>query len=802
MITDLKVLQQQLVRIENIKTWLVDVPLLHPDTDKYAKLWSRYTQMCIEGLWGYDMGGWRYMPGTLFFYGNFFTILDFDDEQKVRRKIKPIIRDIDWMLHYAYLEAQGFSGWEDDDEYSSDYAIYDDHEFTRLKSSKKAEDKKRYLSLINSKGEVKKFLHPRENIKKLHPNKMGRPLYWNGAKNLMCFGSRGGGKSFSFAGISAHHLTFDGLKYFSEEEFNNPPTIQVCIGASDSNKSSELCQKVQDGLHEFGLDKNLGVWGTIYDDDYTPNPFYRDWTGTLNPPNKKNPFRYEYEAKIGNRWVKGQGTKSALIHVNYSDKKQGGEAAAAGGRYILVIYEEIGLQANFKEAVQSNKATVMGRAKQQGVQVGIGTSGNIELVQQSKMVFNSPSEYNFLEYEDIWENNGKIGFFLPCYITDVKFKDENGNTNLEEAVLHYAKQRDEAASKSDPDVLRFEKMNYPMIPSDMWTSNKGHYFPITELLHREKELIHKGLYKTIGTPTKFSWTSDPRYKYEVKHEFDENAEPFYDFPFDKSMSTLDGSPIIYQTPIEIEGEIPHDAYIFTLDPYVADNIDEGGSLGAFYGFLNPKYSLKGYNGSTIVCSYIGKHINGKDAFYENIEKIIAYYGNCPQSLWYEADQGDSVRGYFLRRRKVHLLAPTPNKERGQSAYEKKVITYGVRLGSLENKLILLGDAYDLLLSQVMFNGKMVRYYETLPDIFLIRQMQQFEIKKHKNFDAVSAFILVTLVFKELEHALISEIEKKTKHNPIGFLSVNPNMFHNDSSIHNSHKFKYQLKYENEHREQL
>lgn len=794
MINNLELLKEQLIQIENIKTWLVDVPQLHPDSDKYLRLWSKYTKFCIEGLWGFDMGGWRYMPGTLFFYGNFFTFLDVDEEQNIRRKGKPTIRDIDWMLHYAYLEAQGFSGWSEDDVYTSDRAMLDVDVFNQLKNSKKPEQMKRFAAMHNKNGQLKQYLSARDNIKKLHEKPMGKPLYWNHAKNLMIFGSRGGGKSFTFAGITAHHLTFDGLKYFNENDFINPPTIEVCVGSGDSTKSSEFCSKVVDGLNELGINVNLGVWGSIYDDEYTPCPFYRDWVGSLNPPNKKNPFRYEYDAKIGDRWVEGLGTKTKLIHVNYSDKKQGGETAAAGGRYILMIYEEVGLQANFKDAVRSNVGTVTGKSGQFGVQVAIGTSGNIELVQQSKHVFTHPSEDNFLEYDDIWEQSGKIGFFLPAYLTNVTYKDDNGNTDLEAALQYYLVRRTEAAEKSDPDVLRHEKMNYPIIPSDMWTSGKGHYFPISELLERERKLIHHGRYKTIGKPVKLTW--DSAYPYEVKAEHDEQAEPFFDFPYGKNMSSLDGAVLIFEEPNYINGEIPPDMYFFTLDPYVAEDPEEGGSLGVMYGFLNPKYTPQGYNGLTMVCSYIGKHPDGKDGFYSNVEKIIAYYGNNPRSLWYEANRGDSIRGYFVRKRKTHLLALRPNKEKGSSVYDKRVVDYGIMVGGIEQKIEMISDTSDMLLQHVSYNGATKRYYETLPDIFLIRQMMSFEIKKHKNFDAVSAFIMVPIVIKELEHKIISEAEKKSKHNPLFFLSANPNIFRPEDTVQRLQKFKQ--KYEQEY----
>lgn len=769
MIQNLEVLKKELIRIENINTWKVKIPKLHPDNDKFSKLWSLYTKYCIEGLWGFDSGGWRFMPGTLFFYGNFFSILDIDKKQKVRRYVRPDIRDIDWMLHYAYLECQGFSGWKDDDEYTSNYDV--------LKCQSIADTTN--LNLISSKGKLKTFISPRENIKKLHDGPKGPPLYENPARNLLVFGSRGGGKSFTFAGISAHHVTFDGLKYFTQEDFDNPPTIEVCVGSGNTDKSSEFCTKIEEGLKAFGTDNDLGVWGRADrgDDDYTPNPFYRDWEGSIGVGNKKNPFRYEYSAKINNRWIHGLGTKTKLIHVNYSDKKQGGEAAAAGGRYVLILYEEIGLMSNIVDAWFSNVGTVTDPGGNQfGVQVGIGTSGNIELVQQSKKIFNNPKDYNCLAYPDIWENNGEIGFFLSAYITNSQFKDKNGNTDVEKALQFYMDRRIEAGKSTDPESLRNEKMNYPLIPSDMWHSSKGHHFPVMELMDREKELVKFGKYRSIGQAVNLLW--DSTRQYGVKSEPDLSAEPFYEFPYNHTNSKLDGAILIYQEPELINGEIPSDMYFFVLDPYVADDVDEGGSLGAFYGFINPKYGAP-YNGGSMVCSYIGKHPKGRDGFYENIEKIIAYYGNNNRSLWYEANRGDSVRGYFLRRNKLNLLALSPTREKGNAAYEKKVLSYGIMLNGIEQKLEMIGDASDYLMQQIIYDNKEMRFVETLPDIFLIRQMLAFELKKHKNFDAVSAFIMAPFIMKELRHIQLREEEKKHRHNPLATLSMNPNIFKPD-----------------------
>lgn len=783
----LKLLKQQLIRINNLESFKVTIPKLHPDSPKYAAFWSTQFKHCIEGYWGLDGTEYRFMPATLYFYGNFFKILHTSRLNKSRSYIKPSIRDLDWLIHYSFLIAQGFSGFEHDEEYSCDTKLLNSELLEELKNSSHNEDKIRYSRLVNLKGQLKKYVDPWYLLRKTHKEPLGKPLYSNSAKNLMLFGSRGGGKSYTIAGINVHILTFDGVKEFNAELLKKPPKAEICIGAGQAEKSSDLVDKIVSGLNAFGTHEDLGVWGKPGDGDYTPMPFYRDWVGSAAPGNKaKNPFRYEYEVQTESGWqVEGSGTK--MVHVNYSDKKQGGAEAAAGGRYLISVYEEVGLQPNFIDALLSNVGTVSVEGEQAGVQIGLGTSGNLDLVQQSKKVFTSPDDYNFLPFDDIWEDNGKIGFFIPAYLSDASFKDENGNTDVEKAIKHYYNRRQNLINKNDPKLINAEKMNYPLVPSDMWVSSKGHYFPVVEALDRERQLVKHDLYKTIGTPATLTW--DNKYPYGVKFEPNLDAEPFYEFPYTRSMSSSEGAVMIYEHPKYEKGEVPKDLYLFTLDPYVSENIEDGESLGVLFGFINPKYTKEGYNGNYMVCSYIGKHSGGKNAFYENCEKILAYYGNPIRGLWYEANRGDSVRDYFIKKNKVYMLALRPNKSKGSNAFDKKVIEYGYWLSNKIDKLEAIQDTYDWLLSQTNFNGEPKRVIETIPCIFTIRQMINFTLEKGDNFDAISALMGFPLALKEIEHNNIKEEQKKEKHNPLAFLSVNPNLFKDDAR-----KFRYKNDY--------
>ncbi len=794
MIYDLDKLKKDLVRIEDITRFKVDIPSLHPDNPQYSQLWKHYFKLCIEGLWEFDNGGYRFMPPALFFYVNFCKIEHTERGQKIRRYIKPFVRDLDWMIHYAYLEAQGFSGFKKDELYSCDKALIDPTLFSEIETSEKQEDKTRYLLLHQPDGKRKLYTPVREYIQKLHDKPLGCPIYYNPAQNLLIFGSRGGGKSFTVAGINTHILTFDGAKEYTKAWIEKPTVAAVSIGAGITDKSSELVSKVVTMLNRLGTDNDLGVYGTPESKVFEPNPFYRSWVGDSKPGNKKNPFRYEYEVETPQGWVT-QGTGTRMFHQNYSDKKQDGAQAGAGARVLAATYEEIGLMPNFISALLSDRATVSVDGEQFGVQIGLGTSGNIDLVQQSRMAFENPAEYNFLEYENVWETaDKKIGLFIPAYLTELRFKDKNGNTNLEHALKHFQERRLEAASKSDPASIYNEKMNYPLVPSDMWISNKGNYFPQIELMEREKELIRDQYYKTIGQPTKLIW--DSKQLNGIRAEYDPEIELIQNFPYKNSVTKLDGGVCIYEKPQSIKGEIPRDMYIAVFDPYVSENIDEGGSLGVTKVFLNPKYTSQGFNGNYLVATYIGKHPNGKDSYYEIQEKLLAYYGNPIRGLWYEANRGDSVRGYYTRKNKLYLLALRPNKERGSNVFQQKVLEYGFNVGNQVDKIQMVDDTAEWLLQHTVFNGKKMRVVETYPCLFTVQQLIQFELKG--NYDAVSALLGFPLALKELEHTILNE-KKKSGMNPLAAISMSPNLFKDSNTLHRIKQLNEKIR--NETREQ-
>lgn len=776
------------VRTENREQFLTKVPLLHPADPRYTIFWSRETRRCVEGLWGKMFGGWRYMRGNLYYYGN-YTLLQETDRNKVTRYIRPSIDDLEWEFSYGMAEARGFSGFVNDDQFTSLIAVRE--------GASEAYLEEYHPSAFNSKGRVKEFVEPRVYLRQIQAKPLGRALYENETWNFGVLGSRGGGKSYYFAlGELEYGLIFDGATHYNQEFLDNKITAEFCIGASMSDKSSEACTKIKASI-EAKADpvqgRQFGVWGEGEDDpEYTPCPFYRHFSGSMEVPNKKNPFQYIYKKNRNGIYVP-TGTRTKLNHVNYSAKKGDGAQAAAGGRYLVSEVEEWGLVENCIDVNTSNNTTTAREGVRFGVEAYLGTSGNLLKVQDAKKMFLNPLDYRLLPYPNMHGSegeDGQVAFFLSFLLTLRQYKDKDGNTKWREAVDHVNKVRARAAKSKDPRVLRDEKMNRPCFVDEMWLSLEGNMMPIEELQRREKELMTHNMYRSLETPVKLIW--DSKMPYGVDYKIDHDLEPYRDWPLDFSKrKDPRGCVVIYDMPRYVNGHIPPDLYCFIgHDPYVEEDLDRGGSIGSTYILINPRYIPHGLPGNIIVASYNDKPAGGLDEYYENQEKLLALYGNPPQGLWYEKNRGADCRAHYIHKNKIHLLAPTPQHTQGASAYERGLASYGYLVGNRIAKLQMTKTVADWLLeeTELPLDGKK-KNVERLPCLFLVRQMIAHNLDD--NFDAFDGFRGAVLGLKDYEvrnAAPPPEIEEKRKKTFTRFMN-NPKIFKNARGLSQAQGFR-------------
>ena len=766
---NIQAIKDFLIVIDDLSQLKENIKNYHPDDPRYVSYWKTVKKKCIEGFWITGFNKKRFVPGRLYFYKNFCTILDVNEEENTRIKVQPDVRDIEWIRSYMVLVAEGFSGFSNDTEYSSDILLKekDEEALLRIKKIKK----RRYATLLKEDGTYKEYIDPWDNVTKLHNKDMGVAYYWNQSSNINELGSRGGGKSYYYSlAVGFHEIVFNGLKYYNEESIAKPPKAEVCVGSGRTDKSSEFVKKIEVAMNELAINNELGVFGKLGDEQYMPCPLYKEMKGVLKPNNKANPWRHEYEINSNGQWAT-KGSGSYIAHVSYSPQKKEGGEAAAGGRYGKVLYEEIGLTELLEEAYQSNKATVTVEGTRFGVQIGLGTSGNMETIIPAKNWFLNPEKYDTVSFRDIYEHTGNIGFFLPVFLTDRNFKDENGNTDVEAAVDFYNKRREKYFTSKDAKGLEGEMMNYPMMPSEMFLQSVGNRLPVPELIDHQRDISQRLDYNSYATPGYLLY--DPTSRYGVKFEPDMKAQlaPIKTYPIAKGMSQ-EGALVIYEHPIEekvqtskagFEYAVPKDLYVIGHDPTAKDHTTGGGSLASIFVLKTALNPLKfGYY--ELVAEYIGRPYEGRERVNEILEKLAMYYGASPGMIFFENQVGNT-KEYFEKKGKLGLLATQPQRVFNPRGGWMKQITYGY---PMSNKIIK-DNAIDYLadwlkesrdLSNESDNEKKYMNLHKLKSPRLIQEMIQLNDKD--NFDGVMGFLGCIIAVREKFNKFQKE-EKVTEH---------------------------------------
>jgi intein/homing endonuclease len=390
-------------------------------------------------------------------------------------------------------------------------------------------------------------------------------------------------------GVVLHEWLFDGARIYNKESIENPSVVEILVGAANTAKSKDILDKT-----ELALNNLAGPGG------YTKHPFYKEHMGTLKSNNINNAFRNEYLKKISGEWVK-KGSMSNIKHVTFTVTNP---EAAAGTRPNIIVVEEVGLLENVLQVHASNEATMVTDGTNRfGTTVYIGTGGNMDKIVESEILFRDPEANTLLAFDDIYENSGKIGWFVPAYYMDGSYKDENGNTKIKEAVDHYMKRREIKRKAKSMKAIDGELTNYPLKPSEMFSSNNSNIFPINDLKERLIEIqtqSYKEADKTLVCELGID-SNGSVFTYPV-----DSNKVIRNFPALKSMD-LDGAVEIYEEPKkDSEGNV-------FMNRYYAGCLTPGEKVLTNHGLKN----VEDINNDDLLLN--------KDGEFVSINKFLKFY---------------------------------------------------------------------------------------------------------------------------------------------------------------------------------
>ena len=712
-------------------------PIYVPETPIYEKHWTAEAKKCIEGMWGHDfnkgVGGYRWMPGNLYFHTN-FGLIEQEGDFGQAIKAPPVLRDLDWFIFYGLATCDGFAGFENDTIYTSFAPIRKLERGIDLSHSERILIDKYRDYIMTPKGEFKKYIDPRSYLYSTFNEPLGNAVYLNECQDFMWLASRRTGKSYDInGGIIEYDFTFNGARTLNDYLEENTRAV-VVVGSADTTKSDELLDKFKTS-YEY-LRTSIGAYKS---GSYAANgAFWRKTEGTLASTDTLT----NQVAIRGGSGTSGPG--SQIVHVNFKNK----DSAAVGFGARRIVVEEVGLLKNVEGVHYENNATQR-RETKYGYTAYIGTGGDIQAVQGVRNMFYNPESYGILPYPDLYKGTGKsIACFTPVYYRFIKFLDENGNTDITKAFEDELKIRDEK-KKGTSRKYHGHTLSFPFVPEEIFMQASGGMFHVEQLEKRIIEL-EEGLFEKTAQVGKLVYTDINNTKCFFEPDLDRKLRPVTrmgeEKEFQNSHGVVPGGLIIFEHP----SDNPDVKYLVVYDPVDKGEVTESDSLNAifvfkFWDILNPKKVQ--FN---IVAEWHGR-FDKLDKNHEIAFKLANYYG-C--TILVETNKRDILR-YAEMTKRWNYLEDTPNLALKGKIGTGKYATKGIEIKpgmkpDLETYLFEVCDTITSSSESIDGSSHVsidIRMVENIPSIRVCEELLHYT--RDGNFDSISALFLLGVYVREL-----------------------------------------------------
>lgn len=711
-----------------------DHPVINPIDQEYEKYWFGVTEKCLYGLWGEDkkgdLGGWRWMPGTLYFYIN-ITPIEIQGEDNSAELASPTLRDITWFKSYGFNTCDGFSGFDGDDEYTCYRIVGKLQDGKKLKNAERIQLEKEAKYVLKKDGTYKKYIEARQYLYQTFKKPMGRPLWRNEAKNWLEITTRGVGKSYELANsLICYDYVFNGCKNI-DDLLEQKKSTTIVVGSSMSKYTDDLLGKfsvtyeylrTHHGYYHDGIKETFG-W------------FWQPYEGQLHIDGK--PFTNRTQQAGGQGYI---GAGSKIYNVTYYKK----DNAGIGKRARKFITDEAGTLENFKKVHGFNSAA-QNRESKFGFSAYSGTGGDMSQIEGIKDAFGKPSAYDILGYPDLFRyNNQETGLFIPVYYRKDIYRDENGNIDLQAAYDDELEDRI-AKSKESTDSYNEHIISYPFWPHEMFLQAKDNLFP-TVLLEERLTELESGLWDEIAKIINIEYADNDKTSVIWSLDLSGKQIPLNKYGSEKTSRVKTGAIIMYEPPMEDRPSprYTHPLYIVVYDPVLKDG--DGSSICAVmvFKFFYPSDHTKiQFN---IVAEWFGRY-GTLDENHEVAFKLATMYG---AKLLPEINNADVLRHGRVTHR-WDKFQPKPKKILGEFNQTKEydvgvLITPGMKPALA----MYLNEIFNTVIDKKVYEEggmqveKVIKMASQINSIRVIDEALQYG---EGNFDAISGMFLVALMHR-------------------------------------------------------
>ena len=351
------------------------------------------------------------------------------------------------------------------------------------------------------------------------------------------------------------------------------------------------------------------------------------------------------------KWVMGykdtdtgtnKGTQNSVMGITSKDD----ESKLRGSRGVLYLLEEAGSFPRLLNLYQVLRPSVEDGNSVFGLIYGYGTAGDSDsdFSSMQELMYN-PKGYNIKALNNVYDKEGQgrkeFTYFFPGYLDRADCYDSDGNSDVSKALLEILQDRYKVKYNStDINAITKRVAEIPITPQEAILKVQNNLFPITEITQRLNEIDNNpSFYDDVYTGT-LVLTS----KGTVEFNPTTGDLPIRDFPT-KDNKVL-GCLEIYEMPQQVQGKIPNERYILSLDNYENDSA-QSMSLGSM--FVLDLWTDR------IVAEYTGRP-QFADDLNELCRKLCMFYNG---KVMVENNKKNTF-AYFSRMNSLHLMADTPD----------------------------------------------------------------------------------------------------------------------------------------------
>lgn len=401
-----------------------------------------------------------------------------------------------------------------------------------------------------------------------------------------------------------------------------------------------------------------------------------------------------------------RGTENSVVGITSKDD----ESKLRGSRGVLYLLEEAGSFPRLLNLYQVIRPSVEDGNNVWGLIYGYGTAGDSDsdFSSMQELMYN-PDGYNIKGIQNVYDKEGQgrqqFTYFYPGYLNRGNCYDENGNSDVTKALMEILLDRHKVKYNStDINAITKRIAEIPITPQEAILRTQGNIFPITEITQRLNEIDNDPTFYDDTYVGTLLLNSNGTVEFSPTVE----AKPIREFPTKENK--IEGALEIYEMPQQVQGKIPYERYIVSLDNYENDEA-QSMSLGSML--------VLDLWTDRIVAEYTGRPMFADD-LNELCRKLCIFYN---AKVMVENNK-KSTFSYFSKMASLHLMADTPEYLKNRQLV--KTTGFGNSAKGITATAVIKNFAFglirDWLLKPVTLNkeenGEVIVY--TVPNLSFIK----------------------------------------------------------------------------------